>query len=1433
MERTEWSDCEILFPPLGEAKSQVRLTLRPHKRLSQTPLFFQEPPPKGWALPATLFSLRTQGSQNLGLGTQAQIAEQGVAHDVVIQRAEERFGLRVASFLLRVVRVGQGGVSCAWVQGLSFAQANALCADLGLEGGWYLTESEEAHRVGDVEEVLFLHALPRVVLDPEERIADNTDPEKSMDRLLERFLMQFTDQAEQAMPNVAIATGYLYKKGLVYLLRLLENQHIRKLRLLFSGQADRATAELLEQVFLCELDQRGQSSDADLLYQAVEEQRLAIRVYPHAFLHAKLYLGWRLIDRQGFPQGAMILGSSNVTGPGLLHHGNLELNAYVDDRHTLRSVMGWFEARWEEAEEPNTLLLQALETRRESAPPPTFAIEGLREVWEAGRARRLEPAARYLDFLARLYRQRIDMTRVYVDEPAFPADALRRLSPAPEQESGVLALAQRLLQLRFAFLADSVGLGKTVTSLGAAWYLYRIEEIQKAVVIAPKKLFAQWEADRKGIRMPEGIVSYQNRHILERHNEAKALAVLAPFDLLVVEEAHEILRSRKNKMWSYLRTHLQRHPKARLLLVSATPWNNTREDIFNYILLAWHDGRMLWEPYPLLGMPPTRKHLEYFVGTPTTAAKTFVELPRNEYRAIFGETFVQRTRHRIARLYQRQIDFPSRQITPYSLPSSPQHDAFFDRLERVLEAAFLSYREPFRALQRAVASTYPHPPEHLTDIPLSNLHRSFVIQLYKRAESSFFALAVSLHNVLQRLRLFEIELVQIAYTSKNPRDDLKAWMDKQYLRLNFNAMQIEDIEEVDEDLMTAHEKARYGNLQAFFAQLDDNRIKQAVHRLIEAEVAPDQSLFADLQKRIGLPLEIRSPKGSYVGELLHLHHQNQRKLVLVAGYTDTALIYFLRAIESASDARIGLAIGGDGAWLYDPNTHQPKPLTDAEWEAALSLPSKERYARLLVQERRAKSVDRSLLLRAFSPKAQHLTADEIKKFGGEVQILVGSEAISVGQNLQDATALFQLDLPWNPMVIEQRIGRIDRRGGGRLKDPNNPNSPKIVDIFYCWSQSAIENEIALRDKLKTKAESAIQDTHFDELLLYELRDLIEEIRKKRGDSPDDDAYKEQLSAFLKQRQQELLEKQTLPDEINEQAGAWMEGIRHLAVWTKTQRLDLKTPPQPVVACGYADDIAAGGWKITIEIQPFDERGQRLGLPIFESLSIPAASLLPLENDLEAVVLSLQDAEQRQAHRNAPPLSAKAWRLSLETLQQRLQQFQQSYLDQHNEQIRQRAAELNQQKRPNPTADFRTLCGKARTAVQNEIKTNLFYKTTEGREHIESIAEKLKFFLILLTPQENHRVLQDAGERETESALQFVALQPRRFLQEDFETFFLDIAGPTWREDLDEKKGITPSNAQLELVQVSPDFDAARSNERAAEGRWTTLSIKVVAAAFLA
>ena len=84
--------------------------------------------------------------------------------------------------------------------------------------------------------------------------------------------------------------------------------------------------------------------------------------------------------------------------------------------------------------------------------------------------------------------------------------------------------------------------------------------------------------------------------------------------------------------------------------MSATPWNNRREDIFNYLLLAWNEGQLLQERYPALALRSLKQHLPGFmVGisgslTATAAVRQFERLPLATYRRTFDEVFVQRTR---------------------------------------------------------------------------------------------------------------------------------------------------------------------------------------------------------------------------------------------------------------------------------------------------------------------------------------------------------------------------------------------------------------------------------------------------------------------------------------------------------------------------------------------------------------------------------------------------------------------------------------------------------------------------------------------------------------------------------------------------------------------------------------------------------------------
>ena len=106
----------------------------------------------------------------------------------------------------------------------------------------------------------------------------------------------------------------------------------------------------------------------------------------------------------------------------------------------------------------------------------------------------------------------------------------------------------------------------------------------------------------------------------------------------------------------------------------------------------------------------------------------------------------------------------------------------------------------------------------------------------------------------------------------------------------------------------------------------------------------------------------------------------------------------------------------------------------------------------------------------------------------EINVLVGTDAISTGQNLQDAVTLMNLDLPYNPMQLEQRIGRIDR--------PRKQNDDRDIYIYTFPVYTAIDSQLKMTERLGTKMKGAIDDTEFDNVVLPEYIEYLKNAKKK-------------------------------------------------------------------------------------------------------------------------------------------------------------------------------------------------------------------------------------------------------------------------------------------------------------------------------------------------
>ena len=459
----------------------------------------------------------------------------------------------------------------------------------------------------------------------------------------------------------------------------------------------------------------------------------------------------------------------------------------------------------------------------------------------------------------------------------------------------------------------------------------------------------------------------------------------------------------------------------------------------------------------------------------------------------------------------------------------------------------------------------------------------------------------------------------------------------------------------------------------------------------------------------------------------------------------------------------------------------PTDLTPEAWHTTLALPGPERRRQLLEGDKRARRVDRGDLLAAFAPRAQR-RPDAIHAVGGEVDILVGSEAISVGQNLQDSTALIHLDLPWNPMVLEQRIGRVDRRGGGRIE-----GNRRVVDIYYCWSAAAVEGEVELRRRLLEKVRGALRDTRFDEPLLAE---VWQELQKAH----DDHARKAALARVLSEGQATQVEAVTRVEGTDAWSGREVDGLRRLAQVPRATG----APPRPVVAAGLRGPAPAG-WLLTLELCPLGEDGRSRRDPFLCHLALPESPSpdLGLRSDLATVVAALTDATGPAP---GPDVEVRTWTQHLYTLDTALQAAARRTLAAHNEQIRQTL-----QQKPRPTASERLdrQMGAAYRTLSREVD-----KAGPVRERVKADPRR-QTLMRLLKAHQSWRLVGPDGEQLALDWLAHITTNPRRFLETDtdfdraWDTLFGQVA-----ED-------TPDQLALPAPETT----------------WKTLQVKVLAAAW--
>ena len=739
----------------------------------------------------------------------------------------------------------------------------------------------------------------------------------------------------------------------------------------------------------------------------------------------------------GHREHAMV-GSSNFTvrGLGLSEQPNIELNLIVDSDRDRRDLIAWFDEIW--ADETLTSdvkdeVLRRLEQLGSHNSPEFIYHKTLFHLFE--------------DYLA-------DQA---VDEGRFGASTFTESAVwnmlYPFQRDGARAVLGKLNRYGGCVLADSVGLGKTLTALAVVkWHELRN---QRVLVLCPKKLRENWteylatnNSDLNPLRQDRFAYTVLSHTDLGRENGRVGdldLARLnwAGFDLVVIDESHAFRNAAGGRYQRLLDDVIRAGAPTRVLLLSATPVNNDLKDLKAQLDLIAKDRPDAFQALGAANLPAligqARQRFATWAragGRDTAALMT--SLPP-AFTSLLDGVSIARSRKHVERHYSESLDaigrFPTRERPRSLAPGIDLANTFpsFEAIDKEISGLNLALYNPFAFVRTEHRARYDERDQRTAGFDQANRERYLIAMMkvgfLKRLESSVNAFGLTMARMVERI---DDRLRRIASFQANRS------------AIGSEPEALPEEVEGDEELAAAFEiggrlkyDLRHLDIDAWRAALRRDRVRVAGLMASAQAVTPERDaklreLKTLISEKAGHPS--RNRDGS-----------PNRKLILFTAFSDSAR-YLHRELEPFARA-LGMHVGlvtGDGC--------------------AASVG-------------RARSQD---VLANFAPRSKK-RAGMRSMPDEEIDLLIATDCISEGQNLQDADTLVNVDIHWNPVRLIQRFGRIDRIGA----------QAETVRMINFWPTDDLNRYLNLKDRVESRMALVNLSATGDDNLLVEARDAAD------------------------------------------------------------------------------------------------------------------------------------------------------------------------------------------------------------------------------------------------------------------------------------------------------------------------------------------------------
>ena len=827
------------------------------------------------------------------------------------------------------------------------------------------------------------------------------------------------------------------------------------------------------------------NEDAPKAIAFLERSTVQMRAEIPDFCHAKAYL---FTNSNPLNQSYYVTGSSNLTpaGMGLKAVPNVELNIAKRtgaEEVEFKEIKEWYDDIWSKA---RTEVPENSDDKKSAKiPVKEYFIRKIKEYFRA-----YSPEEIYYKILFELFNSDLNLEAgiEHTRDMSLLQTSKIWNTLFPFQQQGVISLIKMLRKYNGAILADAVGLGKTFSALAVIKYFQT--QNYTTVLLCPKKLEQNWTQylHGAGSRFDNDEFKFKVRFHTDLQNERLQTAYETfKLDylqsrkkiLIVIDESHN-LRNEKSGRYDDLLTSLIQNKDGhdnrdvKVLMLSATPINTGLKDVKGqFKLIARGNDRAFDNPdfgVESLDMTFRDAQAKYttWCGDPDRTIGGFIKMLPPKFFNLTDKLIVARTRKFIESKLNSDLGFPEK-AKPENIYQGVDHFGDFKTTEEIYKA--------FEKLNLTAyqPSIYTHKDLKAGLIEAAadwddNINREmFLVKMMcilfmKRLESSWWSLLKTVEKVKEK-HDDTLKMV-IAFETKGEDGIIRNG-------------DIVDEEDYDEQIIRRREikVSDIKNLAGFKKALEEDC----------AQLAKIYIGLLDFETKYRTGAE-RDLKLDELVRILNRKRESQnKKLVIFTAYSDTAEFLFNEL--KARGFRKMASVSGQS--ILSTGRHSDKKFTEVLQSFA---PYSKLYNELDWEDLYEKHLDPA----AYYDEEKHrwnvpydVWKDLIKQhrveyarlLDDEIDILIATDCLSEGQNLQDADLQVNYDIHWNPVRLIQRFGRIDRIG--------SPN--KTISCVNFWPAKTFEEYLRLETRIQDRMSIMT-------LVGSETQDLNEQYQKMLADN---------------------------------------------------------------------------------------------------------------------------------------------------------------------------------------------------------------------------------------------------------------------------------------------------------------------------------------------